>query len=64
MKLTINIEYEIGEQVFNITDKDQYLYIVVGYDVLPNNLIKYKINSDEMTYSVFDFEIYRDKQIF
>ena len=64
MKVTLNVEYTYGDVVYIITDSEQEKGIIVGYEILPGDLIKYRVNSENYTTTFFDFEISSDKTVF
>lgn len=64
MKLIINVEFSIGDIVYTKTDMENEPSIVIGYEILPGNIVKYKINNEQYTTSFYDFEISTDKNLF
>lgn len=64
MRIVINPEYNIGDIVYNKTDMENFPCIVVGYEVLPGEIIKYKVNNDNYANTFFDFELSLDKNVF
>lgn len=63
MMLKLDIEYEFGNEVYLIADPDQERVVIIGYDVLPGNQIKYKISSMNYTASFYGFEITSEKSV-
>lgn len=63
MTLKVNVEYEYGNEVYLKADPDQEKMIIVGYEVLPGNMVKYKVSALNFISSFYDFEISPDKAI-
>lgn len=64
MRIVINVEFKIGDIVYIRTDMENEPSIVVGYEVLPGELVKYKVNNENYTTSFYDFELSLDKNVF
>lgn len=55
-KITLNVDATIGDIVKFITDKEDTLFVVIGYLVFDKSL-KYLIKNGDMTFEAFSFEI-------
>lgn len=63
MRLVLNPEFNIGDIVYIKTDIENSPSIVVGYKILPGEVIKYEVNNENYTTSFYDFEISLDKNV-
>lgn len=61
--LKLNVEYDYGAEVYLIADPDQDKVVVVGYEILPGNTVKYKVSALNFIASFFDFELTPEKTI-
>ena len=61
--MTIDNKFEIGQEVYLKTDKDQNKRIVVGIEVTQNNTLCYILACECTETSHFDFEIMNDRDI-
>lgn len=64
MKISINVEFSIGDMVYVRTDTENEPSIVVGYEILPGEVVKYRVNNEQFTTSFYDFELSTDKNVF
>lgn len=64
MEVTIYVEFKIGDIVYIRTDMENEPSIVVGYEVLPSDLVKYRVNNENYTTSFYDFELSLNKNVF
>lgn len=64
MKISINVEFSIGDMVYLRTDTENEPSIVVGYEILPGEVVKYRVNNEKFTTSFYDFELSTDKNVF
>ena len=64
MKISINVEFSIGDIVYVRTDTENEPSIVVGYEILPGEVVKYRVNNEQFTTSFYDFELSTDKNVF
>lgn len=53
----ITFKYDIGETLILVTDPDQQERIVVGYTVLPNNTVLYRLCLGTVTSEHYEFEL-------
>jgi hypothetical protein len=63
MALKLEVAYDFGAEVYLLADPDQEKMIVVGYEVSPGNIIKYKLSALNFVASFFDFEISDTKAV-
>lgn len=63
MKLTIEIQFEIGQIVYLKTDDEQLERICIGYSIRPNHLVVYDLQNCEKSTSHYDFEISSEKDV-
>lgn len=53
----INFKYDIGEMLILVSDPEQHERIVVGYTVIPNNIILYRVCLGTLTSEHYEFEL-------
>lgn len=63
MTLKINVAYDYGKEVYLVSDPDQEKMIVVGYEILPGDMVKYKVSGLNFIASFYDFELSDQKAI-
>ena len=61
MKINLEIEFELGEIVYLITDKEQNERIVSGLTLRPNKTILYTLACGSYESTHFEIEINRNK---
>lgn len=55
--MQIDNKFNLGQEVYIVTDVEQLKFMVVGFMVLPNNLIQYIVKNNESQYCLYDFEL-------
>jgi hypothetical protein len=66
-KITIEVEFSIGEVVFVLTDVDQTPRVVSGYSIVQHNRsfgVLYNLSCNGEETSFYEFEITNEKTIF
>lgn len=61
-KLTINIEYEIGEYVYICHDTEQQPYMITAY-LVSGNTITYEISKGAETMYFRGYELQKEKNL-
>lgn len=61
--MTIDNKFEIGQEVYLKTDKDQNKRIVTGIEISQNNTIMYKLVCYSTETWHYDFEIMNERDI-
>lgn len=61
--MTIDNKFEIGQEVYLKTDKDQNKRIVTGIEISQNNTIMYKLVCHSTETWHYDFEIMNERDI-
>lgn len=62
-RLTIEVEFDIGEIVYIITDADQYRYTVMSYYLTPTGTFYEVYNRGNGSYTAYAFELSRTKDL-
>lgn len=62
-RLTIEVEFDIGEVVYINTDSDQEKYIIMSYVTQPTVTMYGVYNHAYGVYNAFSYELSRDKSI-
>lgn len=55
-QISLNVKFNISDEVFRKCDPDKLLYIVTGY-YIDKQGVMYKINGIQGTFTVYSFEI-------
>jgi hypothetical protein len=61
--MKIDNKFEIGQQVYIKTDKDQSTRIVTSIQIRPNNLLMYELGCGSQCSWHYDFEITEDQNV-
>lgn len=61
--MKIDNKFEIGQQVYIKTDKDQSTRIVTSIQIRPNNLLMYELGCGSQSSWHYDFEISEDQNV-
>lgn len=63
MKITHEFQFQIGDVVYSVTDREQCEMFVTGYKIRPNNHISYFVSCNGMESIFYDFELSKTKNI-
>lgn len=61
--MTIKNKFDIGQEVYVITDREQSKGFVTSIIVRPNNLLLYQVSSGKEDSDHYDFELTDSKEI-